>query len=116
MPDLLNIAGIEELQHFPDFDNRFTAPLHGFKDAEDFYHQASANTHLPHIGIPVLLVNAKNDPMLPQSCYPVEIAQNHPFVYLEIPENGGHVGFTLAGNRGNWAEQRALEFAEQALS
>lgn len=115
MPDLLSASGLEELQHFKDFDNRYTAPLHGFKDAEDFYIQASANTYLPDIKIPTLLVNAKNDPMLPESCYPVEIAQNHPYVYLEMPEFGGHVGFTLPGKSGNWAEHRALEFAEQEL-
>ena len=115
MPGLLNLAGLEELKHFSDFDNRFTAPLHGFKDAEDFYTQASANTHLPLVKVPVLLVNAKNDPMLPDSCYPVDIARKHPFVYLEIPEKGGHVGFTLSGNKGNWAEKRALQFAEQIL-
>lgn len=115
MPDLLSSEGLEELRHFPDFDNRFTAPLHGFKDADDFYRQASANTYLSRIKIPTLLVNAQNDPMLPESCYPVKMAQSHPWLYLEMPERGGHVGFTLAGKERNWAEQRALEFAEQEL-
>ena len=115
MPDLLSTEGLEKLLHFPDFDNRFTAPLHGFKDAEDFYRQASANNHIPNVKIPTLLVNAKNDPMLPESCYPVEIARNHQYVYLEVPEVGGHVGFTLTSSRMNWAEQRALEFVEEQL-
>lgn len=115
MPDLLNAEGLEKIMHFPDFDNRFTAPLHGFKNANDFYRQASANIHLPKIKLPTLLVNAKNDPMLPKSCYPVEVAIDHPYLYLEMPDLGGHVGFTLAGKERNWAEQRALEFVEEQL-
>lgn len=114
MPQLLNCEGYEEIRHFSQFDNRFTAPIHGFKDAEDFYYQASANTHLPHIRIPTLIVNAQNDPMLSTSCYPVALAEKHPHVYLEMPAYGGHVGFSLSGREQNWAEQRALEFAAEA--
>ena len=115
MPELFSCEGLERINHFPDFDGRFTAPLHGFKDADDFYEQASANRYIPEIRIPTLIVNAKNDPMLPESCYPVGLAREHPFVYLETPEKGGHVGFSLAGQQMNWAEQRALEFATTPL-
>ncbi|WP_026135429.1 YheT family hydrolase [Nafulsella turpanensis] len=111
MPGLIDCEGYEKIEHFPEFDGRFTAPLHGFKDADDFYQQASANRYIPAIRVPTLIVNAKNDPMLPESCYPVELARDHPFVYLEVPEKGGHVGFSLAGQSMNWAERRALEFA-----
>jgi predicted alpha/beta-fold hydrolase len=112
MPELLSLEGIEKIRHFSEFDNRFTAPIHGFKDADDFYYQASANTHLPKIKTPTLIVNAKNDPMLPQSCYPIALAKEHPYIYLEMPEFGGHVGFSLAWKSRNWAEQRALQFIE----
>lgn len=110
MPELVNCEGVEKIQHFSEFDNRFTAPIHGFKDAEDFYRQASANTHLPDIRIPTLIVNAKNDPMLSAGCYPEGLAKELPHIYLEMPDYGGHVGFTLAGQPVNWAEQRALRF------
>lgn len=113
MPDLVNSEGLEKIKHFSEFDNRFTAPIHGFKNADDFYYQASANTHLPNINIPTLIVNAKNDPMLPASCYPVALAKELPSIYLEMPEFGGHVGFTLAGQDVNWAEQRALQFISE---
>lgn len=113
MPELLSCAGYEEIRHFSQFDNRFTAPIHGFTDADDFYYQGSANTHLPHIRIPTLIVNAKNDPMLPPSCYPVALAEKHSHVFLEMPAYGGHVGFSLKGREQNWAEGRALEFAEE---
>ncbi len=115
IPGLFNPDGIDLIEHFADFDNRFTAPLHGFIDAADFYAQASANKYLPDIDIPVLLVNAKNDPMLPESCYPVELAEKHSSFYLEMPEKGGHVGFSQAGSKVNWAEQRALEFVSNPL-
>ena len=115
MPGLLSVEGYEKIQHFADFDNRFTAPLHGFKNADDFYFHASANNYLPQIKVPTLLVNAKNDPMLPESCYPVAIAAEHPYVYLEMPERGGHVGFSLTGSKATWAEERALEFATSLL-
>ena len=115
MPDLLNSEGCEKVLHFPDFDNRYTAPLHGFKNADDFYYQASGNIYIPEIQIPTLIVNAKNDPLLPASCYPVDLAREHPFVYLEVPEYGGHVGFSLKGQKINWSERRALEFVEKPL-
>jgi predicted alpha/beta-fold hydrolase len=50
--------------------------------------------------------------MLPQSCYPIALAKEHPYIYLEMPEFGGHVGFSLAWKSRNWAEQRALQFIE----
>lgn len=116
LPGVIDCEGFEKIEHFPEFDGRFTAPLHGFKDADDFYQQASANRYIPSITVPTLIVNAKNDPMLPESCYPVELAREHPFVYLEIPEKGGHVGFSLARQSTNWAEQRALEFATAPIA
>lgn len=115
MPGIIDCAGYDKVKHFADFDNRFTAPLNGFRDAEDFYRQASANTYLPEINLPTLIVNAKNDPMLPESCYPVSLARKHKYVYLEVPEYGGHVGFTLAGQSANWAETRALQFVKEGI-
>lgn len=116
MPGIIDCTGFDKVEHFADFDNRFTAPLNGFTDAEDFYRQASANTYLPEISIPTLIVNAKNDPMLPESCYPHALASQHPWVYLEVPEYGGHVGFSKAGNSTNWAEERALAFVKEEIA
>lgn len=109
-PHLLSDKSFETITTFRDFDTRYTAPLHGFADADDFYSKASCNPHLDNIKIPTLLVNAENDPFLTQSCYPVTLAQRHPQLHLEIPKRGGHVGFSMAGNT-NWMEVRALEFA-----
>jgi predicted alpha/beta-fold hydrolase len=110
-PDHLDLKGYEELQSFPDFDNRYTAPMHGFKDAEDYYARCSSRQFLPHIRIPTLLVNALNDPFLSQDCFPEAEAAGNPYLYLEIPKTGGHVGFTQSFWANEYySEKRAIEF------
>lgn len=95
---------------FHEFNNIFAAGLHGFKDAKDFYERASCAPWLETISIPALIVNAANDPMLTGPCYPYELAAHHPFVHLEVPRRGGHVGFPLYKNPVNWMELRAMKF------
>lgn len=111
-PNLLSAKDFETITTFREFDTRYTAPLHGFTDAIDFYTRASCNLHLENIKLPVLLVNALNDPFLPEACYPIELARQHTHLHLEMPTRGGHVGFSLAGKI-NWMEKRALQFASQ---
>jgi len=74
------------------FDNIFTAPLHGFKNTEDYWSRASAKPHLAQIRIPALVLNARNDPFIPASSLP-EQQDVGPFVTLWQPGHGGHVGF-----------------------
>jgi predicted alpha/beta-fold hydrolase len=83
-----------------DFDNVFTAPLHGFKNTEDYWARASAKPHLHSIRIPALVVNTRNDPFVPARCLPSQ-ADVGPCVTLWQPAHGGHVGFpkgTLPGH------------------
>ena len=110
-PEHLDLTGFEQLQSFPDFDNRYTAPLHGFKNADDYYARCSSRQFLPHIRIPTLLVNALNDPFLSQDCFPEPEAAANAYLFLEIPRAGGHVGFTqsLWANQ-YYSETRAVEF------
>ncbi|MGB3180869.1 MAG: alpha/beta fold hydrolase [Cyclobacteriaceae bacterium] len=114
-PDRVAITGAEAIRHFAEFDTQFTAPLYGFESAESFYRSASANRYLEGITHPVLIVNAANDPFLPEACYPTKEAEKHPDVYLEIPEEGGHVGFVMKGRKYTYAEVRAYEFLEDIL-
>jgi uncharacterized protein len=75
-----------------DFDNIFTAPLHGFRDTDDYWLRGSAKPHLASIRIPALVLNARNDPFVPASCLP----RSHEVgarVTLWQPDHGGHVGF-----------------------
>ena len=75
-----------------DFDNVFTAPLHGFKSTEDYWARASAKPHLHTIRIPTLVVNARNDPFVPAWCLPSQ-REVGDCVTLWQPAHGGHVGF-----------------------
>lgn len=89
-----------------DFDNVITGPLHGFKDAEEYYERNSSLYFLANIQVPTLIVNAKNDPFLSQECLPEQIDSD--FVRIELPDSGGHCGFYPRNYRGQtWAEQRA---------
>ncbi|GAA4440463.1 alpha/beta fold hydrolase [Pontibacter saemangeumensis] len=107
----LDLSDYNVLWSFPEFDDRYTAPLHGFKSAEDYYARVSSRQFIPGIQVPTLLVNAKNDPFLSPECYPVQEARENPFFYLEMPEEGGHVGFTedLRGES-YYSERRAVTF------
>ncbi len=95
------------------FDEYYTAPLHGFESADDFYEKASCKIVLPHIKHPVLLLNALNDPFLAGLCYPTEIARENDCLFLEMPPNGGHTGFQIKNEHATYAETRALSFALQ---
>lgn len=86
-----------------EFDNVFTAPLHGFKDTEDYWSRASAKPHLHRIRVPALCVNARNDPFIPAASLP-QPGQVGPCVTLWQPPHGGHVGFPA----GRWPPGHVL--------
>src|SRR5262249_7267361 len=103
------------LRNFKDFDDRYTAPIHGFDDAEDYWRKSSSRPFLKSIVIPTLLINARNDPFLSPRCFPVEEAAANSNLFLETPDSGGHVGFvTFDGTGKYWSEKRALEFLNRA--
>lgn len=112
-PELVNTDGLDRIKAFAPFDDRYTAPLHGFRDAADYYEKCSSLRVLDSIRIPTLLVQARNDPFLSRSCYPEQQAGTSPFLFLEMPKYGGHVGF-MPLNRGEtyWSETRAANFLE----
>ena len=96
-----------------EFDNVVTAPLHGFRDTDDYWNRASAKHILSDITVPTLVLNAKNDPFLPARHLPRTAAA---CVTLEYPEHGGHVGFANGGPPGriDWLPQRILHFFQSA--
>ncbi|MBL4623623.1 MAG: alpha/beta fold hydrolase [Flavobacteriales bacterium] len=108
----LNLEKIEKAKDFHEFDNLYTAPAHGFNDVYDYWSKCSSKQFLANISIPTLLINATNDPFLSESCYPIEEAKNNSNLFLEIPKNGGHLGFlSPSGFRGkSWLEKRVIEF------
>lgn len=110
-PDQLDLTGLRRIRTFQEFDDRFTAPIHGFRDAADYWARNSCRQFLPQITLPTLLVNAANDPFLGPGCYPAAEAAASRYFHFETPATGGHVGFTAFGNGGEyWSESRAAEF------
>lgn len=107
----LDIKGIDAIASLIEFDDHFTAPIHGFKNAVDYYTQSSSLQFLTRITIPTLIINAQNDPFLSKDCYPTATLHDHPFVRFESPAYGGHVGFAQFNKNGlYWSEERAMEF------
>jgi uncharacterized protein len=107
----LDVTGLHQVKTLKDFDDRYTAPLHGFKDAVDYYSKCSAINFLATIQTPTLVINTENDPFLSKECFPAALLKNHGHVRLEILSKGGHVGFTQFNKNGlYWSEQRAFNF------
>lgn len=110
-PDQVNLDGFNKIKTFKQFDDRYTAPQHGFKDAEDYWRQSSSKPHLVDIDKPTLMISALDDPFLTQECFPYEIVKANPQLTLETPEYGGHVGFMGQSEMGlYWSELRAISF------
>ncbi len=114
MPGLIDDKNYHLLKNFKDFDNRYTAPIHGFRDAEDYWHKCSSLRLLHKIKVPALIINAMNDPFLTGKCYPYEESLKNKNITLEIPDSGGHVGFIyFKGDGQYWSESRTLIFIEK---
>jgi hypothetical protein len=118
-PDLAPASGISGLRTLEDFDNLITGPLHGFRDAQDYYERSSSLPWLERIKLNTLLLSAIDDPMLPPEVLDEarEIARRNPALHLEFVDRGGHAGF-IAGSMPwrpfYYAEYRVGEFfAEQ---
>jgi len=110
-PDQLDLVGLATMRTFREFDDRYTAPLHGYADAADYWAQCGSIRFLDAICVPSLLVNAADDPFLAGLCFPREVASRHAHLHLEVPRHGGHVGFIEPGGE-YYSERRAGEFLE----
>ena len=112
-PGRIDLEKFSQIRVWRDFDEFFSAPMNGYKNASAFYKDASAKNFMPGIRVSTLLVQAQNDPILPQACYPVELCKKLPGIHLEMPKHGGHVGFWKIGERYAWSEKRAWEFIQK---
>ena len=96
----INLDHLPKLKYLCDFDEYYTAPLHGFRNAFDYYDKANSKQFLPHIqNIPAYLINALDDPFLSESCQPFEIAKDSAYFHFIPLDHGGHVGFTTGNNK-----------------
>ena len=110
-PDQLDTSWCRTIRTFQEFDDRYTAPIHGFRDAADYWNKSSARQYLDRITVPTLLLNARDDPFLTPECFPFAEAEPHSYLFLETPESGGHMGFIdLAHANELWSERRVVEF------
>lgn len=110
-PAELDVTRLETMRTFHEFDSAYTAPLHGFVSAEDYWRRASCLPILGHIRVRTLLVSAVNDPFLSPACFPFAAARDSEYFHLETPASGGHCGFISSRCAAqNWHETRALEF------
>src|SRR5690606_14623605 len=87
--DIIRVANARDLH---EFDDAYTAPTHGFRNADDYWRRASSKPLLVDIDVPTLVLNARNDPFLPALCLP-RPDQASPRVLLHQPAQGGHAGF-----------------------
>lgn len=115
---LLSEAGFpdnpESLKTFVEFDNTYTAPSHGFTDAQDYYQKCSSRQFLKNINKPTLLIHSKDDPFMTTAVLPQE-HEISDMVTLELANHGGHVGF-IGGKRLKpeyWLEGRIIDFLQQ---
>lgn len=115
-PGEISIDRLDEITTFQEFDDLYTAPLHGYANADAYWRACSCLRGLVHIKIPTLILNAADDPFLAPACFPVSTAQSSRTVHLEMPDYGGHVGFVdYKKDRRYWSEQRIVSFFEQYL-
>ncbi len=108
-PDLVKESDIAAVKTLLDFDDFYTSRAHGFKNGLDYYTKCSSLQFLQSITVPSLIINARDDSFLGESCYPFKKAEKCQNLYLEVPKYGGHVGF-WGQNNITYTEKRALDF------
>lgn len=114
-PTLTN--NLSSLRSFQAFDDAVTAPLNGFRDAEDYYAQASSGPFLPQVQTPTLLLHARDDPFMTPHIVPGESMLSDA-IRLELSAHGGHIGFVSSGRYGEpvyWLEQRIPAYLRERL-
>lgn len=107
----IDARALQKSSTFREFDDLYTAPFHGFENADDYWSRASSKPWLMQIRVPTLMINARNDPFLPESALPTheEVSGS---VTLDFPRDGGHVGFVTGKFPGRleWLPRRLIDF------
>ena len=113
-PRIFDAHALERARTLREFDDAVTAPLHGFRDVDDYYTRSSARPWLGAVRVPTLMLNARDDPFLPASALPPpeEVSES---VTIEFPLHGGHVGFVTGPFPGRieWLAARLLHFFDE---
>jgi hypothetical protein len=112
LEELVSLEAVMTASTIREFDDRATAPLHGFRDAAEYYEDASSARYLARIRTPTLLIHALDDPFLPRDAIPLGAIRGNPCLTEALVEHGGHVGF-VEGSPAEprfWAEEQAARF------
>ena len=113
-PGRFDVRRLDGVRTVREFDERFTAPHHGFRDADDYYHRASSLRLIDRVVVPTLILSAADDPFVPPEQFAAPEVTGNRSITTELTRFGGHCGFytgVTPGFDGYWAERRALEFA-----
>ena len=102
LPGLIDVEGLDDLRDLRAFDSRYTAPVHGYASADDYWASNSCVHFLSAIRIPALIVNAGNDTFLGSECYPLEAVRPLDYVYMEVPK-AEDTGISPKGGAAGWS-------------
>ena len=112
-PGVFPLEPLPRIWTVRQFDEAYTAPHHGFRDATDYYHRASALRVIEHIRVPALILTAEDDPFVPTATFTVDAVRNNPAVTVVVTRHGGHCAFIeqpVNGYDGYWAEREVVRF------
>lgn len=118
-PTLVDRRRLAAVRTIAEFDEAVTAPIHGFASAASYWAAASCGPFLDAIRRPTLLINAKDDLLVPARVLPMPSVAQNPFLVAEVPEAGGHVGFVSGPWPSRpvfWAEEKALAFCRRHVA
>lgn len=111
----IDVEKIKQCTNFYEFDDLYTAPIHGFKNAKEYWKTSSCKQFIPKIKLPTLLISSKDDPFLNAACFPIKEAQeNKHFTFIQT-KYGGHLGFITGFKTQNqrWLENTILAFIKK---
>ena len=118
-PGRFDLSKLDRIRTVREFDEAYTAPYFGFKDAEDYYHRASAMRVVDRIRVPALVITSEDDPFVPATPFHDPRLAGNPYVTLFACAHGGHCGFVgpaSGEDDGYWAEDRVVAFIERCAS
>lgn len=113
-PDRYPIDRLDAIRTVREFDEVYTAPHFGFRDASDYYHRASAMRVIDRVRVPARIITAEDDPFVPTTPFRDRVVVNNPHLHVTITPNGGHCAFVTDSNNGAdgyWAEHEIIAFA-----
>ena len=115
-PEAFDLVPLARVRTIRGFDDTYTAPHHGFGDAANYYHQASALRLIDRIRIPALIISAADDPFVPPAIFDAPEVRSNPSIRVELLPHGGHCAFISergGGDDGYWAETAIVDFARE---